>query len=135
VDDLPDSEYRALSAFRSELRRFLQFSETAAKQAGVEPQQHQLMLAIRGLPPGEKPTISTIASQLLLKHHSTVELIDRSEKRGLVARTPDSEDGRAVVVSLTAEGKCLLRSLSVAHRKQLIEHAPGLDRALHKLCS
>jgi DNA-binding MarR family transcriptional regulator len=128
--DLDPASYRALAEFRNRLRHFLQFSERAARSAGIEPQQHQLMLAIKGLPDGARPTIRELASRLLLKHHSTVELIDRLERRGAVVRTESSDDAREVLIKLTRTGEALLRRLSIAHRQELDTGGPELARAL-----
>ncbi len=128
--DLNIAEYRALGEFRYRLRRFLQFSETAAREAGLEPQQHQLLLAIKGLPDGRKASIRELSDRMLLRHHSTVELVDRLEKRGAVSRVADPDDGRSVLVVLTHEGERLLRGLALAHRDELEETGPELLRAL-----
>ena len=131
--DLSPLEYRALAEFRHQVRRFLHFSEEQTRSAGVEPQQHQLMLALKGLPPGKRATISELAARLLLKHHSTVELIDRLEARGAVIRLPGTDDRREVLVHLTRSGGALLRNLSVSHREELDKTAPELARALRAL--
>jgi DNA-binding MarR family transcriptional regulator len=128
--DLDAARYRALADFRNRLRRFLQFSDCAARAAGIEPQQHQLMLAIKGLPEGVRPTIRELASRLLLKHHSTVELIDRLERRGAVVRAQSPDDAREVLIKLTRGGEALLRRLSIAHREELDTAGPELARAL-----
>ncbi len=128
--DLDISEYRALAEFRARLRRFVQFSEHAAREAGIEPQQHQLLLAIKGLPEGARPTIRELAGRMLLKHHSTVELIDRLERRGAVARTQSQDDAREVLIRLTRTGEAILRRLSLAHRQELETTGPELARAL-----
>jgi len=117
--DVTTAEYRALAEFRYRLRRFARFSEEAASSVGVEPRQHQLLLAVRGLPAGLAPTVGTLAERLQLRHHSTVELIDRCEARGLVRRTPHGSDRRQVVIALTATGERILRRLSVSHRGEL----------------
>lgn len=124
------SEYRALAEFRARLRRFVQFSERAAREAGIEPQQHQLLLTIKGLPEGARPTIRELAGRMLLKHHSTVELIDRLERRGAVARTQSQDDAREVLIRLTRTGDAILRRLSLAHRQELETTGPELARAL-----
>src|SRR5262245_36122196 len=104
-------DYRALAEFRYQLRRFLQFSDQEARVAGLEPQQHQLLLAVKGMPPGVPPTIGTLAERLQLQHHSTVELVDRMEDRKLVRRLRSPSDRRCVTVSLTARGDTLLARL------------------------
>jgi DNA-binding MarR family transcriptional regulator len=88
------------------------------------------MLAIKGLPQDARPTIRELAGRLLLKHHSTVELIDRLERRGAVARTQSSEDAREVLIKLTRTGEALLRRLSIAHHEELDTAGPQLARAL-----
>jgi DNA-binding MarR family transcriptional regulator len=128
--DLEVSEYRALAEFRARLRRFLQFSERAAREAGIEPQQHQLLLAIKGLPENARPTIRELAGRMLLKHHSTVELIDRLERRGAVVRTQNQDDAREVLIRLTRTGDAILRRLTLAHRQELETAGPELARAL-----
>src|SRR6476661_5974017 len=94
--DLSPKEYRELAEFRRQIRRFLHFSEMTAKEHGIEAQQHQLLLAVHGLPEGVKPTIREIASRLFIQHHSAVELIDRLEQTGAIERTPGVEDRREV---------------------------------------
>src|SRR6185369_9323763 len=85
-------DYQALAEFRYQIRRFLHFSEQAARAAGIEPKQHQLLLAIKGLPESLRPTIGTLADRMQLQHHSAVELIDRLEKAGMVDRTRSEID-------------------------------------------
>lgn len=126
-------EVNALVQFRYEIRRFLRFSEEAARAAGLEPQQYVLMLAIRGLTADQAPTIGAIADQLQIQHHSAVELIDRSVNRGLVRRTRNDGDRRQVLVELTAKGDRLLRDLAAHHRDQLSQAAPALVEALTTL--
>jgi DNA-binding MarR family transcriptional regulator len=112
-------DYRRLAEFRFRLRRFLHFSEEAARANGIEPQQHQLLLAIQGLPAGARPTVSTLSERLCLKHHSTVELVDRLEKQGAVARRPGDEDRREVFVDLTRVGEAYLERITVAVWEEL----------------
>src|ERR1017187_2146233 len=90
----PDFLLRTLADFRFELRRFLQFSECAALEAGLQPQQHQLLLQVAGAPEATSVTIAYAAERLGLKHNSTVELVDRSEREGFLTRTPDPGDRR-----------------------------------------
>jgi DNA-binding MarR family transcriptional regulator len=106
------AEYQALAEFRYQIRRILRFSEEAAYATDLEPQQHQLLLAIKGLPQGRKAAVGEIAERLQIRHHSTVELIDRLVKRGLVERHRDDEDQRRVIVSLTPQGEKILYALS-----------------------
>jgi DNA-binding MarR family transcriptional regulator len=127
------SDYRALAEFRHQLRRFLHFSEQVARTAGLEPQQHQLMLALRGLPPGTAATVGVLAERLQIRHHSAVELIDRTAARRLVRRGPRTGDRRQVVVRLTRRGKAVLSRLSLAHRTELRTIGPALLRPLGAL--
>lgn len=131
--DLSIEEYRALAAFRFQIRRFIHFSEQAAHAAGLEPQQHQLMLALKGFPDGKSATISDLAERLQLQHHSTVELIDRSVRQSLVERSRGTTDRRQVFVTLTAHGNALLRELSLHHRRELRSAGPALVHALRAL--
>nr|WP_306459685.1 MarR family transcriptional regulator [Edaphobacter lichenicola] len=122
-----------LAKFRSEIRRFLQFSEQAATAAGLQPQQHQLMLQIAGAPDRTLVTISHIAEVMGLRHHTAVELSKRCEQAGLVRRTHDQNDRRRVVLELTPQGLEALRQLSQAHAQQLRELAPSLIQALTRI--
>ncbi len=124
------ADYRALAEFRYRLRCFLHFSERAAREAGLEPQQHQLLLALKGLPAGGRATVGLLAERLQLRHHSAVELIDRTERRGLVRRGRDPDDHRQVVVRLTPRSEQLLPRLARAHRLELRATGPALLRAL-----
>src|SRR5438067_2179982 len=109
-------EYRSLSDFRYHIRRFLHFSEEASRAEGLEPQQHQLLLAIQGLDELEGPTIGQLAEHLVIRHHSAVGLIDRLERQGLVERIRGEGDRRQVRIRLTSEGAEKLRRLSKLHQ-------------------
>jgi DNA-binding MarR family transcriptional regulator len=128
--DLSPGEYLALAEFRRQIRSFLHFSETTAHEHGIEAQQHQLLLALRGLPVGVNPTIRELADRLFIRHHSAVELINRLEKSGAVARHTGTEDKREVWVRLTSTGRAILRKLALAHRAELERSGPELARAL-----
>jgi DNA-binding MarR family transcriptional regulator len=130
ADTLTDSDYAALAELRYEIRRFLNFSEATARGASVEPQQHQLLLAIRALPSTEPPTIGALAERLQIRHHSAVELASRSVKSGLVERHQGERDRREVTLRITAHGARILTELSLAHRNELTSAAPALLRAL-----
>lgn len=131
---ITDTELRRLLALRTNLRRFLRWSEEQATRAGVTPAQHQLMLAVRGHPGPEPPSIGDIAAHLLVRHHSAVGLIDRAERAGLVVRHRDGDDHRQVKVTLTARGAEILDSLSAEHLEELYRlgllapDVDGLDR-------
>jgi DNA-binding MarR family transcriptional regulator len=123
-------DYRALAALRYELRKFLAFSERAARAAGIEAQQHQLLLALRGLPEGARPTIGVVAERLCVQHHTTVALVDKLEERALLVRERGAEDRREVMLRLTPSGEAVLRRLSAIHRKQLRTVGPAMVGAL-----
>lgn len=128
-------EYRALAELRHQLRRFLAFSEERARAVGLEPRQHQLLLALKGLPEGQEPTVGALAERLVLRHHSTGELLDRLEQRGLVRRAAAAEDRRRTLVEILPAGEKLLHELSVAHREELRRLAPVLLSSLSSLTS
>jgi len=127
------SEYRALGELRHLIRRFVQEGDVTAKQAGLEPQQYLLLLAIRGLPPGQAATISTLASRLSLRHHSTVELIDRMEAHGYVKRIRGREDRRQVLVSLQPHGARLLEQVVQQRMIELRANGRALVAAISEL--
>jgi DNA-binding MarR family transcriptional regulator len=133
VRDLSSAQYRELAEFRTQIRRFLYFSEVTAKEHGIEAQQHQMLLAVRGLPADTKPTIRELAAALYIRHHSAVELINRLEKSGFIARQPGKEDRREVLVNLTTKGRGVLRRLALAHRAELERTGPELARALQSV--
>jgi DNA-binding MarR family transcriptional regulator len=130
---VPDGDYRALASFRYEIRKFLAFSEQAARSAGIEPQQHQLLLAVRGLPEDQRPTIGAIAERLCVQHHTTVALVDKLEGRGFIERQRGAQDRREVLLRLTKEGEALLQQLSALHRKQLETVGPAMVTALGRV--
>jgi DNA-binding MarR family transcriptional regulator len=130
---LVQAEYEALAAFRYALRKFIHFSETAAQAAGVTPQQHQALLAIKGFPGRDRVTVSELAERLQLRHHSAVGLIDRLVVEKLVARAPSHEDRRQVLIQLTRRGESTLEKLSSMHRQQLKRIGPELTRLLQEL--
>ena len=116
---ISDADYRTLAGFRRRLRHFLAFSEAAAREAGLTPQQHQLLLSIRGHPGDRPPSISDAAEALCLQLHSTTELVGRAVDDGFVERRRDPADGRRVVLALTEEGARKLAELSALHRTEL----------------
>jgi DNA-binding MarR family transcriptional regulator len=124
------SDTRALAVFRYELRCFLAFSEQAARAAGIEPQQHQLLLAIGGLPARQVPNIRALAERLCVQHHTAVALVDKLEERGLVRRERSHLDKRQVLVRLTEPGAELLHALSKEHRSHLQRVGPEMLAAL-----
>jgi DNA-binding MarR family transcriptional regulator len=126
------SDYQALAELRHQIRRFVHFSEQAARKQGVEPRQHQLMLALKGLPDGVRPGIGKLAERLQLQHHSTVELVNRLSARGLVRRSRDAEDRREVLLSLTPKGERKLQELSLQHKSELRAQGPALVDALKR---
>jgi DNA-binding MarR family transcriptional regulator len=132
-NSLRATDYQALAEFRYQIRRFLRFSEEASRQAGLEPQHHQLMLAVKGAPENIEPTIGYLAECLQIQHHSAVELVDRLVKRGLIQRIRGEEDRREVHVKLTAKGERLLKDLTLYHRNELRTAAPALVGTLKKM--
>lgn len=131
--DIHFTDYQALAEFRYRIRRYLHFCEQIARSVGLEPQQHQLLLAIKGLPTNRKATIGEIAERLQIQHHSTVELIDRMADRGYVERQRDETDQRRVLVSLTYRGEEILQKLSHTALAELRSTAPTLVQALSTL--
>jgi DNA-binding MarR family transcriptional regulator len=130
VTAAPDELIKRLAAFRYELRHFLLFSEGAALDAGLQPQQHQLLLQVAGAPDDIAVTISYAAERLGLRHNSTVELVDRSEREGLLERRADVDDKRRAILRVTRKGKQILSQLAGDHAKELNELAPRLTKAL-----
>ncbi len=111
--------YEYLGEFRYQLRKFLKFSEAAARQQGITPQQHQLILAIHGFPGRSIVTTSELSERLQITHHACVGLIDRCEEAGLVARESNPEDGRSVLINLTPKGLDILEKLSEIHLEEI----------------
>lgn len=122
-----------MAELRYQIRRFLRFSENAARAAGVEPQQHQLLLAVRGLPDALRPTIGTLAERMQLQHHSAVELIDRLVDRGFLCRLRATDDRRQVFVKLTHDGENVLKKLSLYHLQELQSTGPKFVKILQSL--
>lgn len=124
--------YQSLAELRYQIRRFLHFSEQAARKAGLEPRQHQLMLALKGLPKSVRPRVRELAERLQIEHHSTVELVNRLSTRGLVRRCPGGEDRREVLLTLTPKGEKMLGELSLHHKAELRIQGPALLTALKR---
>jgi DNA-binding MarR family transcriptional regulator len=132
-DELEFNDYRSLGEFRFQMRRFLRFSEEAAREVGLEAQQHQALLAIKALNQPQGPTVTAISEFLLIRHHSAVGLVDRLVERGLTERNRGTEDKRQVRVRLTAAGEEMLRRLSAQHREELQTLGPALVEGLTTL--
>lgn len=127
------SHYQALAEFRYQIRKFLHFSEQAVKQGGLERGQYQLMLAIKGMPAGVRPRVRELANRMQIRHHSTVELINRLEARGYVRRARAQNDRREVLLTLTPKGERILAELALHHHEELRTAAPTLVAALRRL--
>lgn len=124
------AEFRALAEFRYRIRIYLNGSEEAARNAGLEPQQYMLMLAIRGLPPDREPSIRELAERLQLRHHSVVELVDRLESRQFLRRERSRDDRRQVILHMTPKGDKILNRLARQRISELRTAAPALVRSL-----
>ena len=129
---ITDADYQALSEFRYLIRRFLEFSQNAAKSRGLQPRHHQALLAIKGFPNGGPVTVGDLAERLRIRHHSAVELIDRLEEAGLVVRQPDSKDHRRVILDLTEQANAHLAELSATHLDELSRIEPMLSKVLSR---
>lgn len=132
------SDFRALAEFRYQIRKFLRMSEEASREAGIEPQQYQLLLAIKGMPAGMRACVGSIAERLQIQHHSAVELVDRLEDNGYVLRQRSEQDRREVLIVLTARAERVLRELSSYHHallqtngSSLIASLKGIMKAKH----
>ena len=134
-ESLSKADYETLAEFRYALRKFLGFSEAAASEHGVTPQQYQALLAIEGFPERNWVTIGELAEQMRVAHHSAVGLVDRMETMRLVKRTTAKEDRRRVRVALTAKGLKLLERLYLVHREELRSSGPQLAKLLQKAAS
>jgi DNA-binding MarR family transcriptional regulator len=131
-DDVRDEDYTTLATFRYELRNFLHFSENAAAEAGLTAQQHQALLALRGVPGGSM-LVGELAERLLLRPHSASGLVDRLMGLGLVERNREDDDRRQVRILLTETGRKVLASLAASHRAELRRLRPLLTELMRRL--
>jgi DNA-binding MarR family transcriptional regulator len=132
TENLTSATYQALAEFRYQIRRFLHFSETAARNVGLEPQQHQLMLAVKGATP-KQPRVAYLAERLQIQHHSAVELVDRLAAKSLIQRVRGKQDRREVHIKLTPQGERVLGALTIDMRTELQAAAPILVAALRNV--
>jgi DNA-binding MarR family transcriptional regulator len=127
MSGITQADLRNLARFRHAVRRLLHAGEEAARQAGLTPHQHQLLLGVAGFTGTGSATISQLAEFLQLRHHSVVGLVDRAQAMGLLRRRPNPQDRRQVYVSLTAAGTRKLQRLADLHRKELNGMRRSLD--------
>jgi len=133
ANDITKAHYEMLAEWRYALRQFLRFSESAARAAGLTPQQHQAMLVIKGFPGRDRITIGELAERLQIRHHSAVGLADRLVRDKYARRVPDRTDRRQVRLALTTRGEAVLATLSATHREQLRRIGPQINRLLESL--
>ncbi|MBI3636484.1 MAG: MarR family transcriptional regulator [Candidatus Rokubacteria bacterium] len=126
-------DYATLADLRYQIRRFLRVRETGVRAAGIEPQQYLLLLQVKGLDGRRAATIGALAERLQIRHHSTVQLVDRLEARRLVVRRPHGDDRRVVLVEITAGGEALLRRLALTSLAELQTAGPVLMGVLARL--
>lgn len=132
MSQVSQQEYETLAAFRHSIRKFLYFSEQAAREVGLPPRQHQALLAIRGTPTGEPMTIGALADLLVSRPHTVSELVNRLEAQGLIRKFQSKKDARQIVIKLTEEGEKNLATLTAAHRDELRRLGPALVRLLRR---
>jgi DNA-binding MarR family transcriptional regulator len=130
---ISSNRLKSLAEFRFQLRKFLNFSETASERAGIPTQQYQLMQVIAAVPEEHQPSISYLAERMILRHNSTVELVDRAERAGLVRRQHDDRDLRRSLVYLTPQGTSILNRLVSEHLEELGPRCAPLISALSEL--
>jgi DNA-binding MarR family transcriptional regulator len=130
---LNEAEYMALAEFRYQIRKYLRHMEEKAREVGHNPQQYQLLLAIKGLPKEKLPTITNLAERMQLNHNSMVELVDRCEERGLLRRARSGPDRRQVRLAITPEGEVVMRQQASAARQELRSVGPILSESIQRL--
>jgi DNA-binding MarR family transcriptional regulator len=128
---LGDEDYLSLLAFRSELRGFLRWSEQTAREAGLTPALHQLLLVVRGHTAPNGPTVGQAAEELHIRHHSAVELAQRAQAAGLLRRERGPVDHRQVHLTLTDRGRAQLESLTCEHLGRIEALADTLQLVIH----
>jgi DNA-binding MarR family transcriptional regulator len=133
--ELDIAHYRGLAEFRYQIRRFVSFSEKAAREAGLEPPQHQLLLAIGGLPPPRRANMATLAERMCIDLPACEALAQGVLDRGLVRWTVNQADRREKLLALTDAGQTLLRQLTVLHRNQMLAVGPTFVQALGAILS
>lgn len=133
ISTMSNDDYMTLASFRVALRKFLRTSEKIARDLGFTPQKYQAMLAVRGFPGTEPPSIGDLAARLHVRHNSAVGLITRIEKEGYVRREKSKVDQRRIHVCLTPKGQALLDRLAEAHRAELRQIGPEIARLLKEL--
>jgi DNA-binding MarR family transcriptional regulator len=127
------ADYQSLAELRYQIRRFLHFSEQIARSAGLEPRQHQLLLAVKGLPKGIRPRIAELAERLKIQHHSTVELANRLAAGGYIRRHRGGKDRREVLLNLTPKGEKVLQEMALHHWEELRMTGPALIASLSRV--
>jgi DNA-binding MarR family transcriptional regulator len=132
-DAVSDADYKALATFRYALRRFLRHSHEAAAAAGLETQQYQALLAIRGRGTDALMTIGDLAEELQIRPNSAVGMAQRLDERGFITRTRGETDRRRVFITLTDDGRKVLAQLAAAHKAELIRAIPAFDVLLQQL--
>ncbi|MBW4038068.1 MAG: MarR family transcriptional regulator [Acidobacteria bacterium] len=130
---MDESLLRSLAEFRFQMRKFLSFSEMASERCGIPAQQYQLIQVIAAIPEGQQPSITYLAERMILRHNSTVELVDRAERAGLVYRESDPTDLRRSLVHITSAGQKLLEQLVQEHMSELVPRCEPLISALRQL--
>lgn len=128
-----DADYAALAAFRRDLRRFLAFSQSAARAAGLPPRQHQALLAIKGHAKGPPVTVGKLAEDLLIAPHTATELVERLVRGGLLTKRRAPAEARRVELALTNRAEKILHLLSAAHLAELRRIGPLLTAQLRTI--
>jgi DNA-binding MarR family transcriptional regulator len=130
---LSSEDYRALAEFRHHIRLYIRFSEKVVRNAGLEPREYQLLLALKGLTPDVRPRIAEIAEQLRIHHHSAVALVDGLETKGLVRRKRGTTDRREVLVMVTPAGEAIISKMVAVHLAEVVSRGPMLLNSVQRV--
>jgi DNA-binding MarR family transcriptional regulator len=131
--ELTQADFESLARFRFTIRQYLVFAEQSAKAAGLTSQQHQALLAIKAQSFSGAMTVGELANRLLLRPHSTAELVNRLAAADLITRDTAVHDRRMVHLQLTAKGEAVLAALSARNLRELRTVTPAFEALLLRL--
>lgn len=123
----------AVAEFCLAVNRFLRASEHFAVEAGLNPVEYDLLLALSAYPRGTCSSIAVLSERLLTQHHVAAGAVAKLAEKELLSTERNGRDRRSVILTLSAKGKALLNQIAVRSLGELDAQGPRIIGSLTTL--
>ncbi len=123
----------AIAEFCLAVQRFLRANGYIAAEAGLNPLEYDLLLALTAYPSGTCQSISLLSERLLLQHHVAAGAVARLVEKELITTERNTRDRRSVVLAITSKGKSLMNEIALRSLGALDAQGPQMIVSLTTL--